>query len=222
MVAASFDTVADFQQGNIKKPMRGAVLLGKYGTAAAITTLVATGGQIDVADTYESAGRISEDGLTLSKSREISEVRGWGSASVLRRDIRSEDHTLQFAAIENKRITHELKTNRDFTGTAAEMSAAGEWKYDILDRPDILWWRVCALGVDGSGASLYYIARVYHKMLVTEVGDESWSDGDDPLMTDVTLGAVPDEVLGTLGTEFIFGPGAKAAAVAMGLTVAVA
>jgi hypothetical protein len=31
---------------------------------------------------------------------------------------------------------------------------------------------------------------------------------------------VPDDTLGTIGTEFIFGPGALAAAVAMGLTVA--
>jgi hypothetical protein len=220
MAAASFDTVAARQSGNIRKPLKGTVLLGKYGTAAAITTLVATSGQIDVPTGYESCGWLSEDGLTFSKSRDVSEVRGWGSASVLRRDIKTEDNTLQFSALEDKRLTHELKSNRDLSGDAGEMTATGEWKYDLLSRPDIMYWRVIALGVDGVGATLFYTAKVFHKAMVQDMDDEVWNDGDDPLITSVTMGAVPDDVTGTLGTEFIFGPGALAGALAMGLTVA--
>jgi hypothetical protein len=118
MVAASFDTVAARKSGNIRKPLAGTVLLGKYSVADAVTTLVATGGQITAPDDYESVGWISEDGLTFGKSRDISEVRGWGAATVLRRDIRTEDNTIQFAAIETNRLTHELKSNRDLSGTA--------------------------------------------------------------------------------------------------------
>lgn len=220
MVAASFDTVAAQKSGNIRKPLAGTVLLGKYGTAAAITTLVATGGQITAPADHESVGWISEDGLTFSKSRDISEVRGWGATTVLRRDIRTEDNTLQFAALETKRLTYELKMSRDLSGTAGQMSAAGEWKVDIPTRADIMWWRLCALGKDGAGASLFYVARVFHKCMVTDMDDEAWTDGDDPLKYGVTMGSVPDDVLGTIGTEFIFGPGALAAAAAMGLTVA--
>jgi hypothetical protein len=221
MVAASFDTVADQKNGNIRKPLAGTVLLGKFAAADPITTLVAPSGQILVPEDHESCGWISEDGLTFSKSREMSEVRGWGSGTVLRRDIRSEDNTMQFAALENKRLTHELRSSRDLSGAAGEMSADGEWKYDMLARPDVMWWRAVALGKDGSGAQTFYIAKVFHKMMVTDMDDEAWSDGDDPLQFGVTMGAVPDDELGTLGTEFIFGPGALAAAVSMGLTVAV-
>jgi len=78
-----------------------------------------------------------------------------------------------------------------------------------------------AIGVDGSGASLYYMAKVFHKVSVMDMDDEAWTDGDDPLSYSVTLGAVPDDVTGTLGTEFIFGPGALAAADDMGIDVAV-
>lgn len=220
MAAASFDTVAAQKSGNIRKAIAGTVLLGKYATASAITTLVAPSGQILMPSDHESCGWISEDGLTFSRSQEISEVRGWGAATVLRRDIRTQDSTIQFAALETKRLIYELKMSRDLTGSAAQMTAGGEWKVDMPVRPDIMWWRVCALGKDGAGSSLYYTAKVFHKMLVTDMDDEAWSDGDDPLKYGVTMGAVPDDTLGTLGTEFIFGPGALAAATAMGLTVA--
>lgn len=218
MAPRTFDVVAARDAGLIRKALKGAVLLGKYGTAPAITTLVATGGQIEIPTTYESAGWLSEDGITFSKDREFSEVRGWGSAAYLRRDIRTEDNTVQFNAIETRRITKELQMNRDLS--AVQVSAAGEWKTDILDRPDPMNWRFCAIGVDGVGSSLFYVARVFHKCSVTEMDDEAWSDGDDPLSYNVTLSATPDDTLGTIGTEFMFGPGVTALAVRMGYTVA--
>lgn len=216
---ASFEELADRRSSLIRKALRGTVLLGKHEVAPVITTLTAAGGQIEVPEDYESVGWISEDGLSFERDREITDVRGWGSGAFLRRDIQSEDHTLQFAALETKRLTHELRAGRDLSDNT--MSADGEWKYDILERPGVYYWRVLALGVDGTAENPWYVARVYHKATVTEMDDEAWSDDDDPLMYNVTLSAVPDEDAGgTLGTEFIFGPGALAAAEAMGLTVA--
>lgn len=218
MAAASFETVAARNAGLIRKALKGAVLVGKYGTAPAITTLVATSGQIDVPNTYESCGWLGEDGATMSRDREFSEVRGWGSASYLRRDINSEDRTLQFVALESKRRIFELRDNVDLS--AAQVSAAGELKWDMPDRPDPVDWRVIVLGVDGVGATRIYFAKVFHKMSVSELGDETWGGGDDPIQYDMTMSATPDDTLGTLGTEFLFGPGVLAKAVAMGFTVA--
>lgn len=215
---ASFETVAARDNSNIRKPLKGTVLLGKFETAAIITTLVATGGQIAVPNTYESVGWISEDGLTFTRDREFSDVRGWGSGTFLRRDIRSDDHSVAFTALETKRLTKELRENRDLS--ANEMSAGGEWKYDLLDRPDVKYWRVLNIGVDGAGTSRFYMAKFYHRMSVSEMDDEAWSDGDDPLQYNVTMTAEPDPVAGVVGTEFLFGPGALAAAEAMGITVA--
>lgn len=215
---ATFEELSERKASLIRKPLRGTVLLGKHESAPIITTLTAVDG-IEIPMGYESVGWISEDGLTFERDREITDVRGWGSGSFLRRDIQSEDHTLQFAALETKRLTHELRAGRDLS--ANTMSADGEWKYDIEERPGVYYWRVIALGVDGQGDGRYYTARVYHKMTVTEMDDEAWTDDDDPLMYNVTLSAVPDEAAGgTLGTEFLFGPGALAAAEDMGLTVA--
>lgn len=217
-VTGSFETIADPNAGLIRKALKGTFLLGKYATAPVITTLVATGGQIKVPDTYESLGWISEDGLTFSRNRDFSEVRGWGSGTVLRRDIKTDDRTVQFAALEDKRLTHELRENLDLEDT--EMTATGELKYDMLSKPDIMYWRGLAIGVDGEGSARFYIAKAFHKLTVSDMDDEAWTDGDDPLMFNVTMTAQPDDVTGTLGTEFIFGPGALARAAAMGFTVA--
>jgi len=218
MAAASFETVADRDAGLIRKALKGAVLLGKYGTATAITTLVATSGQIDVPATYESIGWPSEDGVTFSKKRDFSDVRGWGSGAYLRRDIKTEDNTFQFKAIETKRLTKELQLNRDLS--ALTVSTTGEWKADILDRPDPLNWRALILGVDGVGPTRMYSAKVYHKCSVTDMDDEVWSDGDDPLSYGVTMTGTPDDTLGTIGTEFLFGPGLLLLAERMGMTLA--
>jgi hypothetical protein len=219
MPAVSFPVLQAAKNTNIRRGGDGAILLGKYGVAPIVTTLVGTGGTITVADTYESVGHTSEEGLNFSKDRSMVEVRGW-AGTVLRRDIKSEDHTFSFTALETKRLTYELKNNQSYTGSNAEFSAAGEWKNQILIKPDILYWRVIGLTYDGSGSDLYYMAKVYHRCMVSEMDDEAWSNGDEPLQYNVTMAAEPDDVAGTLGTEFIFGPGALAAATRMGFTVA--
>lgn len=219
--ASSFETVANRNAGNIRKALKGTVLLGKFtGTTPAplVTTLVAPNGQILLPDSYESAGWLSEDGLTFSRDRDVSEVRGWGSGTVLRRDIKSDDRTIQFAMLETKRLSFELKNNMDLSAT--QMSAGGEFKVPMVGQPDTLYWRLIAIGVDGVGTGRYYTAKTFNRATVSDMDDETWTDGDDALMTNVTMTALPDTSDGTLGTEFIFGPGALAAAAAMGITVA--
>lgn len=201
----------------VRKPLQGSVLLGRYPTDPIVDTLVAADG-ITIPTGYESVGWISEDGVTFSNDQEVSDVRGWGASSFLRRDIQSSDKTIQFACLESKRLTYELSTGLDLS--AKKFSTLGELKFDYPDRPPTKYWRVLAIGVDGDGANRYYMARFFPRASVTEVDDETWSDGDDPLMRNVTMSALIDNAAGYVGREFLFGPGAKAAAVAMGWTVA--
>lgn|SRR5690606_1619390 len=216
-MADTFENVADRRASLLRKALRGTVLVGKYDDVEPVTSLVAPNGQIEVPEGYESVGWISEDGLSFSRDREISDIRGWGSGSFLRRDIQSEDHTLSFTALETKRLTHELRAGRDLTDNT--VSPDGEWSYEIEERPGVFYWRVIALGVDGQGDNLIYTARVYHRCTVTEMDDESWTDGDETLNYNVTLSAVPDEEMQSLGQEFIFGPGLLNLAENMGLEV---
>lgn len=217
MAPRTFESIADRKAQLIRKGVRGAVLVGKYGTAPLVTTLVATGGQIELPATYESVGWMTEDGTTKSASRELSQIRGWGGTSFLRQDIKSQNQTIQFAMIEDRKVSRELYDGVNLD--AAEVSAAGELKYEVIDRPPMQYWRAVEIVEDGEGTSVIYLATAYHKVSVGETGDLVQSNGDDPTTRQVTLAAVPDDVTGTLATNFIFGPGALAYATDMGYTV---
>jgi len=201
----------------LRKPLQGTVILGRWPSAPDITTLTAVDG-ITLPVGYESAGWISEDGLTFGSDMEVSEVRGWGASSMLRRDIASTDKTMAFSALETKRLTKELTTGLDLSTTT--MGATGQVVITHPDRMPTKYWRALALGVDGDGDQRYYMAKFYPKCSVSEREEEGWSDGDDPLMYGVTLSALIDDSIGTSCREFLFGPGALAAAAAMGWALA--
>lgn len=217
MAPATFESIADRKAQLIRKGIKGAVLVGKYDVAPLILTLVATGGQIELPATYESAGWLSTDGTTKSQNRTLSAINGWGSTSVLRQDITADEKSLQFSCIEDRRVARELYEGIDLSGVT--MSADGELKYDIPDRPAVMYWRAVEIVADGDGDDLIYLATAYHKATVGETGDLVQANGDDPTTRQVTLNAVPDDVTGTLGTNFIFGPGALKYAEDMGYTV---
>lgn len=211
----SFESTVVRDGDLVRKGLQGSVLLGKYPTAADITTLSATDG-ITLPAGYDSIGWISEDGLTFGTDVEVSEVRGWGASSMLRRDVQSTDRTIAFSALETKRLTSELRSGLDLSATT--MSPQGEVVITHPDRMPTKYWRVLALGVDGEGDQRYYVAKFFPKATVSEFDEESWSDGDDPISYSVTMTALIDDTVGTACREFIFGPGALAAAGAMGWT----
>lgn len=214
----TFEAAADRRASLIRKGLKGAVLVGRYDDVDAVTTLIGTtAGQIMVPAGLESAGWLSEDGLSASSDRELSEIRGWGSASALRQDVTSRTETLSFSMLEDRRISRELYDAVDLRAT--EMSAEGELKYDLTDLPDLQYWRVVTIAVDGAGDNRVYISTAYHRCIVGEVEDVTESNGDDPTSRGVTLTALTDDDTGSLATRFIFGPGALVYADAMGYTV---
>lgn len=218
-VPAAFEDVVERVDSNVRKAQQGTILLGKHPIAPDVTTLAATGGQIAIPASYESVGWIGEEGLTFGMDQEVSEVPAWGSSSFIRRDIRRTDQTLAFMALETKRLTKELTTGLDLSATMMDPET-GEVVITHPDRVRSQYWRVLALGVDGDGDGRYYLGKWFSKMSVTERDEEAWSDGDDPLAYGVTMGSLSDSAIGTPCREFLFGPGALAAAEAMGWDLA--
>lgn len=211
-------TLLDYDSTLIRRPIFGGVFLAPY-SAPLVETLVAANGTVTLPADYESVGRISEDGLTFAMDREMQEVRGWGSTSVLRRDVQSIDVTLQFAMLETRRLAYEVTAGLDLS--EVEMSADGEWKFTMPSQPPTRYLRAVAIGADGSGADRYYMAKVFGRVSLTETDDETWQASDEaPLMRNVTLGSDEDDEAGGPYSEFLFGPGALAAAQKMGITVA--
>lgn len=216
-ITGTINSIAGFNNDLIRKPLTGVVLLSRWPSRTAITTLVGTAGQIIVPDDYKSTGRVSEDGLSKTIDEDYSEIRGWGASSFVRRDTQSRNLSSQFAAIESRKLTKELHIGLDMPSTVS--TAAPEVKVDHPDRPDTKYWSMLAIGTDGSGSSAFHMATWYPKCSVTDRDDEGWSDGDDPVMYNVTLSAVLDDALGITASDFWFGPGLLSRAAAMGFTV---
>ncbi|RZT87459.1 hypothetical protein EV383_4383 [Pseudonocardia sediminis] len=215
---ASLETHLEFDAKNIRRAVLGGVLLAPE-SAPLITTLVAASGQIKIPDVYESVGRLSDEGVSFTLDRSMQEVRGWGSSSVLRRDVESIDTDMSFGMLETKRKAYEVYHGLDLSGV--QMSAAGEWKFTQPSQPVTKYWRAVALGADGQGASRFYMARVFGRVSLSENEDEQWNNSDDaPKMFGVTLAADEDDEAGGPYSEYLFGPGALAAAQRMGITVA--
>jgi len=213
----TIETILTKNDDLVRKGLNGGMLLGRYPTVPVLTTLHAADGIIALPTGYESVGHISEDGATFGMDDEVSEVRGWGSSTFIRRDITSSDKTIAFTALETKRLTKELQTGMDLS--AVPMAATGEVVITHPDRVSTRYWRALALGTDGDGDQRYYFGKFYPRAAVTERDEEVWSDGDDPISVGVTMSGMLDPAAGYALREFLFGPGALAAATAMGWTI---
>lgn len=213
----SIETTLGFNPDLVRKGLNGGVLIGRYPATAVLTTLTAPDGIITLPAGYQTVGQISEDGVTFGMDQEVAEVRGWGSSTFVRRDITSSDKTIAFSALETRRLTKELISDLDLSGVT--MSPEGEVVITHPDRPATKYWRTLAIGVDGDGDQRYYFGKFYPRASVSEREEEVWSDGDDPITYGVTMSGMLDAAVGYACREFLFGPGALAAAAAMGWTV---
>ena len=214
MAPSTFEVAAGRNNGSIRKAVEGLVAVAPYETAALVTTLVATDGQINMPALFHSVGWISTDGATEAGDRNISDINGWGSAAPLRQDVTGSTATLAFTMLEDNRWTREVYDSVDLS--ALEVSTEGEATYEIDAQPDVKYFRAIVLGADGSGPTRRYFATAYHKCSVTAREDLVSANGDSAYARGVTLGAVPDDVTGTLATRFMFGPGALARATVEG------
>lgn len=208
---------------NVLKGLNGGVLLGKWPICPIIDHLMVPdggAGQIVVPTALESVGHIGEDGLTHSSEDEVVTIPAWGAAQYVRRDIQRRDQSLQFLALEDKRLSRELYEGVDLSGV--ELPAdVDEIVYDQPLRPPQIYWRVMTVNVDGFGDNLIIRATFYPKMSVSERDDYVEGDGEDT-GRNVTLGTASDDEAGFSARQFLLGPGVRAYAEQMGWLVAAA
>ena len=148
MTSAEFETAVDRKSSLIRKALQGGVFLGPWPTAEVVSTLAAASGQINIPVTYESCGWCPRTACQFSLDTEASELQGWGSGTVLRRDITSQTETVQFTALETKKLTKESTMAMTLPTT---MSALGEVVITKPATPGTKYWRAIMMGVDGDG-----------------------------------------------------------------------
>lgn len=217
LVAADLITHAQFNPALNRKAQNGVAFFGYYKSAPLITKLVGPGGTFMKPESYRSSGRVSDDGFEFGSDVKMTEQRGMGSNSVLRRDVQQKDFDVEFAFLETKKLSIEVSRGLDLS--AKKMSSDGEFRFSHGSRPPTLYWRGLYIACDGVGDTLYYLAKYFPRMTLTAKSKEVWRDKEEGAPLPVTLGADEDPVLGTACVEYIFGPGALAAASAMGIEV---
>lgn len=212
-----YSALKDKKTELIRKARDGSVYIAAT-SAPAITTLT-TGAGSDLAplpEGYTDLGWISQDGASYARTTEVSEVNSFGSVEPTRSDTTRDTITLSVTAQETR-----LETLGLYTGAAIDTIEAsattGEVQIEKPARPGFRHYRLLGLFVDDGDDGEIYVARFMPRARVTEVGEQAFTDGDDPISYPVTFQGFEDSALGYSHKWFFSGPGWSALLTQMGI-----
>ena len=210
-MVTSFNTVANFQNALIRKGLVGAVLVADYATAA-LTDIASTGGALTIATGYNSLGKLSSDGVSVSSTAETSEVRGWGDiTSPSRIDVTGGANSMTLTAIETKKAVWDAFHGVDLTSVTANTN--GTVTFDKPAVPVLRDKRVLFLARDinkATGLDVYYGVH-FPRANISQNGDQSFAGGDSTISYPLTINGLVDDVAGTAVRLFLGGPGVDTA-----------
>jgi hypothetical protein len=211
MTATTFAAMIDREQRLVRKALTFAVFIAPIATALPATL---TTGASSLPDSlpvgYVDVGYIDKgDAASWTRDQNVSEVSAVGAFEPVRRDIVSDVSGLKFTALESKRQTFELAYGVDLSTGATPDATTGEVSFPQPTSPSTIYYRMFAVAMDGTGTGAFYMARLMPRVAVTEVAEQSWSDGD-PLTYSITVTAFTDSTAGYAVKHFWGGPGWKA------------
>jgi len=205
-----YSTLKDKKTELIRKARDGSVFIADVG-ATAITALT-SGASSDLAALptgYADIGWISQDGASYGRTTEVSEVNSFGSVEPTRSDTTRDTITLSVTCQETRLTTLGLYTGAALSSIEAD-STTGEVQIAKPSRPGFRFYRVLGLFVDDGDDGEIYIARFMPRAKVTEVGEQVFTDGDDPISYPVTFQGYEDSTLGFSHQWLFGGPGWEA------------
>jgi hypothetical protein len=209
--------IAERKDELIRKALQGSVFIAPS-TADGITALTtgAAAGLNALPEGYTDVGMLTTDGTALSEGITSSDIASWGFADPTRSDITKRTSTAKFTMQETNLRSIGLYTGADTAGILAD-ATTGEVQIAQPSIPTKRYYRTLILAVDTSDDGEIYIARFWPRASVTDLDDQSYANGDDPVEWGVTLTAYPDSDLG-FATQYLFGgPGWKALLTNMGI-----
>lgn len=215
-----YTALASQQDALLRKSLNGGVQIADP-TCAALTldTLFATNGDVLALPTgWGDLGWISSDGAKFSRSAKTSDITPWGSASPARSDVTTDTVTAAFTPLETNARTIAFFNGVALATIATTPDASGAIELDRPALPPSRYWRLAAFGVDEDNDGETIIVRFLPKAKITDYGDQTLSNGDDPLDYPVTVTAYVDDVLGYSEAVFYGGAGWLAKLTAMGFT----
>jgi hypothetical protein len=218
-VTGTFDVLKGHNDALIRKMLEMAIFAAPWPSAPTMATITDTAGtNLTIPDVYTSLGMLSkDDGASWTPNININEVGAYGYGTAVRRDATSRTMNLAFTMLESKKRTFEMYYGVDLTATTVPL-AKNELFFDTPAAATTQYWRILAVGKDGTGTSAIYHAEYLPKAIMTDISAISWAD-DSPVSYGVTLSADVDATYGTSQRSFWCGPGFSTALItAMGLT----
>jgi hypothetical protein len=207
-ITGSFDTIKGHNGDNLRKMLELAIFLAPYESAgSAITTITDTAGvQLVIPDVYKSVGMTSKDeGVTWTPNVEMSSTGAYGYGAAVRHDQMNREQTLGFTMLEAKRTVFEVYYGIDLSAVSAP-ATKNEIGWATPSRPATKRYRAIAIGKDGFGTDAIFHAEFLPKVIVSDVGELTWSESD-PESYAVTLTPEVDSTLGYSQYTFWGGPG---------------
>lgn len=204
----------------IRKARDGSVFVAPYSSTSIGSLTSGSGAALAALPTgYEDLGWTSTDGTSYSRDTNVSEVRSFGSVEPTRSDVTQDTITMGVTAQETKLLTLGMYTGADLSAAQAA-ATTGEFSIAKPNIPGFRYYRVLGLYVDYGDGGDIYMARYLPRARITEWGEQSFSDGDDPIQYQMTFTGFNDSVVGYSHRWIFAGPGWLALLTSMGITQA--
>lgn len=198
MTAVGFAGIENEHDELIRKAIKGGVWISDTTTDEITTTNIfdpTSGGLVVLPDGYKPLGRITDAGVAFSRKVTETDLAGWGTNDPVRSDITADTLTVKFDAMETNAQNIALYTGVDLS-TITPDGTNGSFEIPIPTDPSSRFFRMLALGVDGSPGAEYVQARFFPRCKITDYDDQTFANGKDGLLWGATYTAYKDDAFG--------------------------
>lgn len=201
---ATYADWAEKQNSLIRKALTGSVFIASSTvTNLAAITSTSAASLVTLPVGWEDLGYVTKDGVGYGRETEQSEVTSFGAQTPTRIDQTSDVLSMTVTAQETKLLSLGLYIGVDTTGIQAA-ATTGELRIAKPEFAANYHYRVLGLFIDETEAGEIYMGRYFPYAKITERGEQTMADGDDPVAYNLTFRAEPDPVTG-VDAEWIFG-----------------
>lgn len=209
--------VAKLQKDLILKPLEAHVL-GAPMSVAPISQLTSGAGALlnQLPTGWHDVGLIDKDAaITWSRKMTNTDINAIGFRDPVRSDIVSDVFGLEFKGLETNRWNIENYLNVDLSALTPT-ATTGEVAFDQPTNARIRQSRFLTISRDGSGVDTVFIARMLFAGQISDVKDQTISDGKNGLEWTYTINSRVDTTAGVSVRHFFGGPGWRTMLVAAG------
>lgn len=222
MTETTFDGLVTNNTANVRKALKGGVLVAPISTAIPTSLTIDSAGSpgtpvLQTLTGFSSLGCFSDDGAVFSRDTNDSTITPWGFLDPARRDITSDVTSVKFTALETNKQTLALYFGVD-PSTLVPDATTGELHIDKAASSTAIYYRILVIGQDGAAGSEIWPARLLPRASVTDYDDITFQSGDTAIVYGMTLTAYKDAAAGYADRSIWAGPGFKSAQSAMGFS----